>query len=145
MQEVGTWVQGKFFLKKWKFVWNIFFKKVRKKMFKILGAKNRRKNLHKYPGPPFQIRGGPGSFSIADFWLIFYLNKSFSKFSWPAFCCFQYYWNQVRRAKILLFLFSEGCRKVVKSHVVDTCSSVVIFRNWPFICQFASYTVLAIQ
>ena len=34
-------------------------------MFKILGAKNRRKNLHKYSGPPFQIRGGPGSFSIA--------------------------------------------------------------------------------
>ena len=28
-------------------------------MFKILGAKNRRKNLHKHPGPPFQIRGGP--------------------------------------------------------------------------------------
>ena len=35
-------------------------------MFKILGAKNRRKNLHKHPGPPFQIRGGPGCFSIAD-------------------------------------------------------------------------------
>ena len=68
---------------------------------------------------------------IFDFWLIFDLNKSFSKFSWPAFCCFEYYWNQVRRAKILLFLFSEGCRKVVKSQVVDTCPSVVIFRNWP--------------
>ena len=35
-------------------------------MFKILGAKNRRKYLHKHPGPPFQIRGGPGCFSIAD-------------------------------------------------------------------------------
>ena len=35
-------------------------------MFKILGAKNRRKNLHKHPGPPFQIRGGPGSFSNAQ-------------------------------------------------------------------------------
>ena len=35
-------------------------------MFKILGAKNRRKNLHKHPGPPFQIRGGPGSFSNAE-------------------------------------------------------------------------------
>ena len=35
-------------------------------MFKILGAKNRRKNLHKHPGPPFQIREGPGSFSNAD-------------------------------------------------------------------------------
>ena len=34
-------------------------------MFKILGAKNYRKNLHKHPGPPFQIRGGPGSFSNA--------------------------------------------------------------------------------
>ena len=44
-----------------------FFFKVRKKMFKILGAKNRRKNLHKHPGPPFQIRGGPGSFSNARF------------------------------------------------------------------------------
>ena len=32
---------------------------------KKLGAKNRQKNLHKHPGPPFQIRGGPGSFSIA--------------------------------------------------------------------------------
>ena len=31
-----------------------------------MGAKNRRKNLHKHPGPPFQIRGGPGSFSIAQ-------------------------------------------------------------------------------
>ena len=42
-------------------------------MFKILGAKNRRKNLHKHPGPPFQIRGGPGSFSNADnshIWLL---------------------------------------------------------------------------
>ena len=35
-------------------------------MFKILGAKNRRKNLHKHPGPPFQIREGPGSFSNAE-------------------------------------------------------------------------------
>ena len=34
-------------------------------MFKILGAKNRQKNLLKHPGPPFQIRGGPGSFSNA--------------------------------------------------------------------------------
>ena len=34
-------------------------------MFKILGAKNRRKNLHKHPGPPSQIRGGPGFFSNA--------------------------------------------------------------------------------
>ena len=44
-------------------------------MFKILGAKNRRKNLHKHPGPPFQIREGPGSFSNANcvFWL--YENK----------------------------------------------------------------------
>ena len=32
-------------------------------MFKILGAKNCRKNPHKHPGPPFQIRRGPGSFS----------------------------------------------------------------------------------
>ena len=35
-------------------------------MFKILGAKNRRKNLHKHPGPPIQIREGPGSFSNAQ-------------------------------------------------------------------------------
>ena len=35
-------------------------------MFKILGAKNRWKNLHKHPGPPSQIRGGPGSFSNAE-------------------------------------------------------------------------------
>ena len=28
-----------------------------------MGAKNRRKNLQKHPGPPFQIKGGPGSFS----------------------------------------------------------------------------------
>ena len=32
-------------------------------MLQILGAKNCRKNLHKHPGPPFQIRGGPGSFN----------------------------------------------------------------------------------
>ena len=31
---------------------------------KKMCAKNRRKNLHKHPGPPFQIRG-PGCFSIA--------------------------------------------------------------------------------
>ena len=31
-------------------------------MFKISGAKNRRKNLHKHPGPTFQIRPGPGYF-----------------------------------------------------------------------------------
>ena len=37
-----------------------------KRMFKILGAKNRRKNLHKHPGPHFQIREGPGSFSNAQ-------------------------------------------------------------------------------
>ena len=34
-------------------------------MFEIWGAKNCRTNLHKHPGPPFQIRGGPGSFSNA--------------------------------------------------------------------------------
>ena len=33
--------------------------------FKILGAKNRRKNLHKHPGPTLQIRPGPGYFSRA--------------------------------------------------------------------------------
>ena len=32
-------------------------------MFKIWGAKNRRTNLHKHLGPPFQIRGGTGSLS----------------------------------------------------------------------------------
>ena len=36
------------------------------KKFKISGAKNHRKNLHKHPGPPFQIRPGPGSFSNAE-------------------------------------------------------------------------------
>jgi hypothetical protein len=46
-------------------LFEIFFLKVRKKMFKILVAKNRRKNLQKHPGPPFQIREGPGSFSNA--------------------------------------------------------------------------------
>ena len=35
-------------------------------MLKILGAKNCRKNPHKHPGPPFQIRRGPGSFSNAN-------------------------------------------------------------------------------
>ena len=37
-----------------------------KKVFRILGTKNRRKNLHKHPGPPFQIRPGPGCFSTAE-------------------------------------------------------------------------------
>ena len=36
------------------------------KVFKILGAKNRRKNLQKPPGPTFQIRPGPGYLSIAE-------------------------------------------------------------------------------
>ena len=46
-------------------------KKLEKKIknFKILGAKNHRKYLHKHSGPPFQIRGGPGSFSIAENYL----------------------------------------------------------------------------
>ena len=35
-------------------------------MFKILGAKNRQKNLHTHPGLPFQIRGEPGSFINAE-------------------------------------------------------------------------------
>ena len=29
------------------------------------GAKDRWKNLHRHPGNPFQIRPGPGYFSIA--------------------------------------------------------------------------------
>ena len=42
-------------------------KKLEKKIknFKILGAKNHRKYINKNSGTPFQIRGGPGSFSIA--------------------------------------------------------------------------------
>ena len=36
-----------------------------------MGAKNHRKYLQKHPGPPFQIRGGPGSFSIAEICQIF--------------------------------------------------------------------------
>ena len=54
-----------------KFVWNVFFLKLGKKKLKNLYklknifAKNRRKNLHKHPGPPFQIRPGPGYFSRA--------------------------------------------------------------------------------
>ena len=41
-----------------------------KKKLKILGAKNRQKNLHKHPGPTFQIRGGPGCFSIARYFIV---------------------------------------------------------------------------
>ena len=37
---------------------------------KNIFAKNRQKNLHKYPGPPFQIRPGPGYFSRAEKLLI---------------------------------------------------------------------------
>ena len=65
LQEIGTW--GIIEKKKKKKRCLIFFFKVRKKMFKILGAKNRRKNLHKHPGTPFQIRRGPGSFSNAEY------------------------------------------------------------------------------
>ena len=52
-------------------------------MFKILGAKNRRKNLHKHPGPPIQIRGGPGSFSNASIYHIklLHLNSELMQFS----------------------------------------------------------------
>ena len=50
-------------------------------MFKILGAKNRRKNLHKHPGPPFQIRGGPGSFSNAWICHVILPNPNGKKFS----------------------------------------------------------------
>ena len=45
-------------------------------MFKILGAKNCRKNLHKHPGPPLQIREGPGSFSNAG--LLAFYDKNFA-------------------------------------------------------------------
>ena len=40
--------------------------RIKKKVLKNIFAKNRRKNLHKHPGPPFQIRPGPGYFSIAE-------------------------------------------------------------------------------
>ena len=42
-------------------------KNLKKKNYKLknIFAKNRRKNLHKHPGPPFQIRPGPGYFSRA--------------------------------------------------------------------------------
>ena len=36
-------------------------------MLKNIFAENCRINLHKHPGPPFQIRPGPGYFSIAPF------------------------------------------------------------------------------
>ena len=49
-------------------------------MFKILGAKNRRKNLHKHPGPPFQIREGPGSFSNAQITITFIYSNRYFKF-----------------------------------------------------------------
>ena len=39
--------------------------KIEEKVLKNIFAKNRRKNLHKHPGPPFQIRPGPGYFSRA--------------------------------------------------------------------------------
>ena len=56
-------------------------KKLEKKIknFKILGAKNHRKYLHKHSGPPFQIRGGPGSFSIAQKCKKFIRNKNLGK------------------------------------------------------------------
>ena len=38
---------------------------MKKKSKSKLIAKNHRKNLHKHPGPPFQIRPGQGYFSIA--------------------------------------------------------------------------------
>ena len=52
-------------------------------MFKIWGAKNRRTNLHKHPGPPIQIRGGPGSFSNASIYHIklLHLNSELMQFS----------------------------------------------------------------
>ena len=57
---------GKKLKKKMKICLKYFFLNLEKKMIKILGAKNRWKNLHKHPGPSFQIRGGPGSFSNAS-------------------------------------------------------------------------------
>ena len=43
---------------------------------KNIFAKNRQNNLHKYPGPPFQIRPGPGYFSRAGFWQNFFRLKT---------------------------------------------------------------------
>ena len=50
----------------------MFYLMLKKKLKKLnlyklknIFAKNRRKNLHKHPGPPFQIRPGPGYFSRA--------------------------------------------------------------------------------
>ena len=40
--------------------------RIKKKMLKNIFAKNHRKNLHKHPGPPFQIRPGQGYFSRAE-------------------------------------------------------------------------------
>ena len=65
--------------------------------------------------------------SAFDFWLIFDLNKYFSKFLWPAFRCFEYYWNQVR----------EKCKNIVVSFYflgdVEKSSNQVM----PF-CSFLS-------
>ena len=68
-------------------MFEIIFLKVRKKIVQNLGAKNRRKNLHKHPGPPFQIRGGPGSFSNAKQLIQTYVcikksTSSFQKYFW---------------------------------------------------------------
>ena len=49
-------------------------------MLKNIFAKNRRKNLHKHPGPPFQIRPGPGYFSIAHFTDSIFIFFATSKF-----------------------------------------------------------------
>ena len=40
--------------------------RIKKKMLKNIFAKNHQKNLHKHPGPPFQIRPGQGYFSRAQ-------------------------------------------------------------------------------
>ena len=60
-----NWKKKLFEIFFWKLEKEMNFKKEKKKI-KILGAKNCRKNLHKQSGPPFQIRGGPGCFSIAQ-------------------------------------------------------------------------------
>ena len=51
-----------------------------------LGAKNRRKNLLKQPGPPFQIREGPGCFSIAEFSVNTYIQSNLKMFLKPVTC-----------------------------------------------------------
>ena len=90
-------------------------------MFKVLGAKNRPKNLHKHPDPPFQIRGGPGSFSNAK---CFVTDQKLN-------CIYCTSKNRRKSHQKLMSFWSETLLKT-EEKVIESLCLFDVFLDWIF-------------